>query len=208
MEVNKLILFPLFIMILITLLSYFAFATDIPGNEDTQVPTGHWEEGSGLHAGIYYWHGDDGSVWQSGPDGWSGFWTPIGIHREDPFILVDLSTKEVLHYEGITEFNDSNGTSDAKSFSKIFDTPAFWLFIISGMAAAVAFGIKIFGTGISEYSQRLALIAIIYGGVWIFLTAVSTDLLNDETLYPFGWLVYTGLTLMFIFGIVTDAQEA
>lgn len=204
---NKLIMFPLFILILITLVAFFGFGTDI-SDEETALPSGEWEEGTGLDSGIYFWYGTDGSVWQAGADGWDGYWTPDGIHKEDPFILVNLETYEIIHYEGITEFNESNGVSDAKNFSKLFDTPAFWLFIVAGITAAVAFGIKIFDTGLSEYSQRLALIAIIYGGVWIFLTAVSTPLLNDTALYPFGWLVYIGLTLMFIFGIVTDAQEA
>lgn len=207
---NRMIIFPLFMMTIITLVAFFGYGTSLP--TDDVIGGGYWYN-SPSGSEIYYWHeSDTGINYLALSDviaDLDGYYNPNGPYEESPFRLVNLDTAEIIHYDGLTDFEEKLGTSsDPSKIVGIINTPVFWAFVIGGIVLATAFGFHLFGSGLSEYSQRLTLIGIIYGGVWIFLTVNSTPLLNDSMLYPFGWLLYVGLTLMFIFGIVGEMQEA
>lgn len=208
---NKMIIFPLFIMIMITLVSFFGYGQSLPDDSDI-VDAGGWDN-KPTGSEIYYWHDSSSGIdWLALSDviaDLDGYYNPNGPYEESPFRLVNLDSGEIKHYDGLSDFYSKIGIQQTpETIIGILDTPVFWAFIIGGIVVAVAFGLQVFGSGMSEYSQRLTFIGVVYGGVWTFLTFNSTDLLNDELLYPFGWLIYVGLTLMFIFGIVHEMQEA
>lgn len=206
---NKLILFPLLILTLVTLVAFFVNDTALP-SDSTEINSGSWVN-LPAGSGIWYWHDDSSGInWIAMSDTMAdldGYYSPYDAYHESPFHLVNLATGDVQYYDSLSDFEDHIGVETKQNYvSGIFNTPVFWAFVIGGITVATALGIQVFGTGLSEYSQKLALIAIIYAGVWIFLTVNSYSLLNDETIYPFGWLSYVGLTLMFIFGVVSDME--
>ena len=77
---------------------------------------------------------------------------------------------------------------------------------IIGVAILIAFiGVRVLGTGLSEFSIQIIYKAIMYLGIWGVLTALS---LNSITSIPtFGWIIYFALTFMYVFGFLMDTSR-
>lgn len=61
-------------------------------------------------------------------------------------------------------------------------------------------GINLMGSGLNSESVKLIIIGISYLGVWAIFTVLAYPMIFDFPL--FGTIIYIGLTLMFILGII------
>jgi hypothetical protein len=72
------------------------------------------------------------------------------------------------------------------------------------IAAGIAGGIHVLGSGLSSLSQELIIKSIVYVGIWACLTAFNANLFF--AIGVFGVLIYTGLTICYIIGFVADLK--
>lgn len=64
-----------------------------------------------------------------------------------------------------------------------------------------AIGIQFLGSGLSEGSVRIILLAIFYGGLWAILSLLSYPLII--AIEVFGVLIYLTLTILYAIGVVS-----
>ncbi len=72
--------------------------------------------------------------------------------------------------------------------------------IITFSAMAVFFGIKLFGSGLSDETVRVLTIAVIYTALWTVLSLLPIPLLFS--IEVFGALIYVVLTIAYVGGVV------
>lgn len=68
-----------------------------------------------------------------------------------------------------------------------------------------ALGIKIVGSGLSEWSIRLAILVTSYSGLWFLLTILAMPLINSIDV--FGSITYIGLSIGFTIGVIQKIAE-
>jgi len=66
-------------------------------------------------------------------------------------------------------------------------------------------GIQIVGSGLSDWSVRLGIITLAYGGLWVLLTILSMPLI--KSIEVFGSIIYISLTLGYVIGIIQKISE-
>lgn len=76
--------------------------------------------------------------------------------------------------------------------------------LIAGIAAGIAAGFSILGSGLSTFSQQLIINAIVYIGIWTFLSvlAVVQGVMNTTL----GAVLFIVLTVMFVIGFVQESS--
>lgn len=98
-----------------------------------------------------------------------------------------------------------NGTTT--SFETSVDT-TFGLDPITGGIALIitlsvlggVIGLRVLGSGLSEASVKIILLAFFYGGLWAILSLLSINLITAIEL--FGGIIYMFLTLAYAIGVV------
>lgn len=70
-----------------------------------------------------------------------------------------------------------------------------------------ALGLTIFGSGFTTFTQQLALTGIIYLGIWGALTIVSSPLILSDEIGIFGDLLYFMLTASYVIGMVQNVSS-
>lgn len=70
---------------------------------------------------------------------------------------------------------------------------------------AIAIGIKVVGSGLSEWSIRTAILVVAYVGLWTVLTILSMPLI--KTIEIFGGIIYVSLTLGYTIGVIQKIAE-
>jgi hypothetical protein len=75
---------------------------------------------------------------------------------------------------------------------------AVWLVVIVSIAALV--GIRIFGSGLSEQSVRVAIMAIVYANIWTVLSVGASPLM--WSIPVFVGMIYISITIVYTVGVI------
>ena len=202
-------------MIILTLFGTLAAISDNPAtdSEDPEIPTGQWVTGSmGQWGYIPAAHGDDKNY--AYPATGTGAWVnlyfnpSLAENQHKSFELFNMDSGNIEYYDDYEDFLGTYTDAPSSNFgvSDIFDTDAFWLIIAGILTIGTVLGVAIFGSGLSEWAQRMIFIYGGYGALWLFLSAGASDLLLESVLGVFGSLMYIGLTLTFIVGVVMETS--
>ena len=199
---NKLILFPFLIMLLLSVIST-AYGFE---GVDTSTETGTTLDGffDVLSNGRVVWHNNvTGSSYYITTREGDPRMNPDEF-PDEPFAVFNTDTGKKELYDDRADFIDNH--SSASHPENILDTDVFWGILFVALGVGIALGVTVVGTGISEWAQRLAFYSAIWGVVWVFLTLASKDLLINVHLGTIGYLIYVLLTMFFIIGIILDVQ--
>jgi hypothetical protein len=208
---NKLIIFPLLIMMVIVTVS-FSTSGILPSDENVEInDNGYWHKTTTIFGQQFGdWHNSNtGTESQASPmNDYQGYFYPPETPNTE-FNFFNSDNNQYEHYTNLANFNATHGatTIDSQQTGNLFDSSWFWGILIAALVLAIASGIQIFGSGMSEYSQRNLFVSTMWGAVWAFLTIGSANLLLNDTLGTIGYLIYGGLTLCYILGIVDVAEE-
>lgn len=121
------------------------------------------------------------------------------------FSQADFSYNETLTVQGINASQFINGTETAfvsDIDSGVFDinmVSGFLVLIIGLVVVGVVAGIRILGSGLSEYSVDLIHKSVVYYGIWGVLSAVAYGVFLTFP-YNFGVLLWFGLTFVYTLG--------
>lgn len=211
---NKLIIFPLFIMILIaiTSISITLTASNPESATDITANTGIVVNDDGQYE---FYNNGEYEGWFKGGE-LEHPYDPRS-QPDDEFYLVTPATFGsggfLAHYDNLEDFNDHwstdfVGNSDDGLIYNILDTNILWGVVIAILGASVVFGVSVFGSGLSEFAQKMLYLSVGWGVIWAFLSVVSLGVLSDDGLDIFGPIIYFGLTFMFIIGIMLEATGA
>jgi hypothetical protein len=196
---NKLLLFPLMIMCTVVLL-YMAFngTTIVDTGEDIVLnDNGYFT----THLGSVAWYNNNtGSIYEIRTE--DNKYIDPQVSTNDSFKFYNDDTGQWEHYANLADFTDTYGAvgQNAKS-PDLFDANVLWGILALALGVGIAVGVTVFGTGISEFAQRLVFTLSLWGAIWLFLTSISYDLFNSSELAPVGALMYLGLTMSFIIGV-------
>ena len=121
------------------------------------------------------------------------------------FSQADFSYNETLTVQGINASQFINGTETA--FVSDIDSGVFDINMVSGflvlitglVVVGVVAGIRILGSGLSEYSVDLIHKSVVYYGIWGVLSAVAYGVFLTFP-YNFGVLLWFGLTFVYTLG--------
>ena len=87
------------------------------------------------------------------------------------------------------------------SFTFSIDPIAGMVASLAGwVAIAVAFGIRAFGTGLSDESARIATLITIYSAIWTILSTLVIPLMF--AIEVFGAVIYVVLTIAYAVGVI------
>lgn len=197
---NKLIIIPLVLMILISIFSIDISGNNNPGNSSDNMANGQIVYGD---RGYFYW------VYNGETQGYfadANEHAPYDPRNEpDNALILMLGGHSVGRYSDLDSFYDYWSIEDRDNvIHDIFSSNYFWLIILGILSATVVLGVQVFGSGLSEFAQRTAYIGIAWGTIWAFLTVVSSPVILDSSLGVFGTIGYTSLSLMFIIGVVME----
>lgn len=220
---NKLLIFPIFIMLFISAICVFAIGEEEPTYEYTYKDPSNW-----------YWNctNVEDDEWQmcvnatETTEAWnatiyslewySGFWNSPHYHPDMNETGIPQSTDDLLFRNGETgiyeyynnythfaEFWITNPKETMSTKSWFNPTILFGLFALA-TGVVIATGIRVFGIGLSETSQRTIFLATIFGSLWVFMTILSYEYLIVDEIEPFGTLIYIALSIMFMLGLVFE----
>ena len=130
-------------------------------------------------------------------------------NTKKPFRLDNVDTNVYEYYDNYADFLTVYGDAEPgdSSIDNILDTGAFWILLGGLLAVTVVAGVKIFGNGLSEWAQRMIFIYGGWGAIWAFLSFGAYGLLLNGVLGIFGTLLYTGLTVTFLIGLVSETSS-
>lgn len=198
---NKLILFPFLIMLLLSVISTAYGFEGI----DTDNPVGNQANGTFIvndYGQVKWLNNDTGSSYFV-IDGYGRSIDPR-IETEEPFKIQNTDSGKYEYYDNYADFQATHNQDIY--IDNILDTNVFWCLLFAALGVGIALGVTVIGTGISDWAQRLAFYGAIWGVVWLFLTLSSKDLLINFHLGTIGYLIYGLLTMFFIVGIILDVQ--
>lgn len=200
-------------MLMISFLGIYIELTVNPENagpsEDSEYSIATDEEGL-----VNFYHRDDLIGVFTTIDGYYPY-NPLSA-PEEPFKLYgDVSGGQDSYTnladfdaEWGTSFNDSaNDINNTKTIQNIYDSGILWGVVVAILCATVALGVKVFGNGLSEFSQKTAFLGLTWGIFWASLTLTSKDLLLTGELGVFGIMIYSFLTIGFVIGIVMEVTH-
>lgn len=83
--------------------------------------------------------------------------------------------------------------------------PVFGALLILGTLVLIAgvVGVTVMGTGLSDSSTHKIFVSITYLGIWVMLSVFSFNSIL-EIPYEFGTVLYIGLTLMYVVGVIKN----
>ncbi len=213
---NKLLLMSIFTMVLLVLFGTLADITENPaGDVVSEPPTGRWVKSSssaqwGWLPSEYSDTELDHAYPAIGTRNWIGmYFNPsLAENQQKSFQIFNMDTGKWEQYDNYAEFEAVYGASTVNPLNvqDIFDTNEFWLVLAGLLTGMAVLGIAIFGTGLSEWAQRMVFISGGYGALWLFLSAGTSDMLLEGALDIFGYLLYIGLTLTFIIGVIMETS--
>lgn len=76
------------------------------------------------------------------------------------------------------------------------------IILVSALAVGGIAGIRILGTGVSDLSQKLIIISIIFLGLYAIFSVLAYDLIN--TMGTYGWAIWLVLTIIFVLGVAQN----
>jgi len=76
---------------------------------------------------------------------------------------------------------------------------AIVIFITIGIIAGIL-GIQIIGSGLSDWSVRVGVLLLAYGGLWALLSILSMPLI--KSIEVFGVIIYISLTIGYTVGVI------
>ena len=117
------------------------------------------------------------------------------------FDLSYSGTLEEISAEGNQTLNEEESKYIKETSSAVFDinmTTGIIALIIGLVAVGVIAGIRILGSGLSEYSVKLIHKSTVYYGLWGIFSAFS--FVAFESIPFFGLFIWLGLTLIYSLG--------
>ena len=209
---NKLIVFPILIMLLIVSLN-FVTTNALPEEVVEQDLQGYfYKKGTNIFGhDMYAWKNNvTGSSYAVGDvDGIGGetsFDPSQAANQAKPFKMYNSDTSKTEWYDNYVDFLAQYSGGQTTKTDNIFDGPLFWGILVAALTVSIAAGLQVFGTGMTEYSQSTLFISLMYGSIWGFMTVGTYDLIFDDSLAPIGQFVYIGLSIMYIVGIIQTAS--
>ena len=207
---NKLIVFPILIMLFIVSFN-FVTTNSLPGEDIEQDLQGYfYKKGTNIFGhDLYAWHNNvTGSSYDVGDVDGIGGQTSFILEEQNTsaFKLYNTDTSKMEFYDNYADFVTQYTGNGSSSIDNVFDSKLFWGILVAALTVSIAAGVQVFGTGMTEYSQRTLFISLMFGGIWGFMTLGSYDLLFASALEPMGQFVYIGLTLTYIVGIIQTAS--
>lgn len=198
---NKIMMFPLFVMLVISILAFATMSSSIPTQDDIQL-TGHYE-GYFYNEGteILFKNNETGSIYHIVPD-------VVG----DGFAFYNPDIDKTVHYMDEEDFWSAEIESEDESW-KLFNPTYLIVALGAALVVSGAAGVYIIGSGVSEWSQRLIFVSAMWTIVWGGLTLISYNFIfasvNDVmVLGGLGTYLYMALTIMYVIGFVVTVQEA
>lgn len=76
------------------------------------------------------------------------------------------------------------------------------IILVSALAIGGIAGIRILGTGVSDLSQKLIIISIIYLGLWAVFSILANNLIL--TMGIFGGVIWLILTIIYLLGVSSN----
>ncbi len=127
------------------------------------------------------------------------------------YSFVNVYTENNLTESGEIRINESGEEktskvewaekSEAQSIQLTLSSPStIFAIVIAGLAVGITAGVRALGSGLSSFSQRIILVLAIYGGIYTILSIVAAGFFNSTVI---GMVTWFGISLMFVFGIVT-----
>jgi hypothetical protein len=110
-------------------------------------------------------------------------------------------------YQNWTINGDTGHATDGSTSTTSFDLSSVNViiaFLSIAIAAGIAAGIHVLGTGLSQLSQELTIKLIVYAGMWACLTALVGSYFNNLPI--FGPMIYIMLTVMYVLGFIADLR--
>lgn len=196
---NKLIIIPLFIMILIAMFAINIELTENPETGDTDYGLGSVViEGDKL---AWYYENEKVGYFVSSKDLKS---TIDPRKNPDAQFVLRHGDRSYTTYDDLNDFNnawDVNLTEPKDVIVNLMDTNVLWGAIVLILGSGVAFGVSVIGSGLSEFAQRALFVSLLYGTFWAFLSITTYDVLMNGVLDIFGTLIYFMLTITYIIGM-------
>jgi len=127
------------------------------------------------------------------------------------FESTDLTYNETLTVESVNASQFINGTEtaylsdvDAGRFD-INMTSGFLALVLGLVVVGVVAGVRILGSGLSEYSVNLIHKSVVYYGIWGVLSVISYGVFLT---FPFGFgiVLWFGLTFIYTLGFFQTLQ--
>lgn len=205
---NKILIFSILTMTLIGILSVnIGLSEDIDYNDETITGNGVWVKNTN----------DDWAWYNNNTNHYyvmygTGDWLNVNFnpteHQDRPFRIYNTDTGDWEYYVNYDGFVDKYGGSNiVPTRVNIFDTSILWALIVGALTVGLVAGIQIFGSGLSEWAQYMAFNHAAYGGLWLTLSVLSSDVLLDSIIGWFGTLLYFGLTFLFIIGLIIETSD-
>lgn len=202
---NKLIIIPLFIMILIAI---FAINLNLAENPKT---------GNDVYGNGQVVIDDDKLAWYYNNEhiGWFVSYKDLKstvdprLNPDAKFVLRHTD-RSYSTYNNLYEFNDDwdvDLTKTEKRIVNILDSNILWGAIALILGSGVAFGVSVVGSGLSEFAQRSLFVSILYGTFWAFLSVTTYETLVVGALGIFGSLIYFALTITYIIGLGVEVTN-
>jgi hypothetical protein len=190
---NKLMMFPLITMIII---SFFVVAYTGPIESIGDTTLG----GSGFIS--YNLFGDGKNYYHDNNTG------------ENYLIQYDIVGNgwgfvygnKIWHSNTNGDMPDSGELTDPPK--NIFTSDVIYGILLAALILGGLAGIFVIGTGLSQFSQRLVFTTAIWGAVWIALSIVTIGYLASPSFGPFQYILYPFLTIIYVIGFASDVQGA
>jgi len=128
------------------------------------------------------------------------------------FESADLTYNETLTVQGVNASQYINGTetefvSDIDSgFFDINMVTGFLVLVLGLVVVGVVAGIRILGSGLSEYSVNLIHKSVVYYGIWGVLSAIGYGVFLTFP-YGFGVILWFGLTFVYTLGFFQTLEK-
>jgi hypothetical protein len=208
---NKLLIFPIMIMMMLVAISFVNVGT-LPGDATHPLnDNGYWTKKVDTFGSVLgYWHNSNtGSDYLARNVGVTGMYYYPPDHPTSPFTLFNTDNNQLENYDNLTAFNTAYGVTGTTTHisGNLFDSSWFWGILVAALIASIASGIQVFGSGMSEYSQRNLFISIMWGAIWAFLTVGTGTLLLNSTFGNIGYLIYGSLTICYIIGVIHTSES-
>jgi hypothetical protein len=185
---NKLIAFPLFIMVALALVAV-VYTSSLP-QDDQAVSSYYTLE---IHNGQLYVV--DSSV------------TPNKLYPAVAYMDDDGKDAYV--------FMTDDGQEHYYDPDKQYSSSPFQMWSLNAIIAMVGFiiitvgmlGFEVFGSGFSGYTQSLTLQAGIYFGIWGVLSVASISMITADEFGVFGVMFYFALSFMYVIGFIQTMES-
>ncbi|MDD4972492.1 MAG: hypothetical protein PHT07_23930 [Paludibacter sp.] len=216
MDINKILLTPIFIMALLVLLGGVTGVTFEPETEilDTELLGEFIEYDPGV-GGPYWYYVFPGTghyylIEGQGADLFSTFDPSAPENVDKSFRVDNVDTDMYEFYDNYDDFLSVYGDvkeGSGATITNVLDSEELWLLLAGILVASVVLGVAVFGNGLSEWAQRMVFINGGWGAVWLFMSAATSDILLTDSLGSFGPMIYTGLTVTFLIGLIAETSS-